>query len=819
MPGWRAAFAAAGSAAGALPDFRVGALLLAPVSWLPAIAQLGGLLAAAYAAGWPAPRLLRAGPSVRVPLQLVFGWSAISLLNHGGGLAGLTFPSLIRIEAVALVTGGVVLAVRDRAWREVRWPGGEERLPWLLVGVLLLACFMLTRLPDTHDDPRIYHFAFPEHCLLLHKINAEPQNAFFHIPLAGEMIFLPALALGGIKLAKLVNIAVVLAGMTVLVRMARELGPRAGAWAALGVVSAGVVFDVCWQGKNDLVATVWLLAAMWCGMAALRGSGRWLAGFGWFLGAALSAKLTAGMAAAGAAVAVAGFGLRRFRLPAWFAAAAAGVPPLAGWLAASWLFVGNPAHPFLHSVFPGIGWNSFLADAIRFYDDSLRPLEARLPSDVLAGVWRVFGDPALGSFGLFAVLPAAFLAARGRGPAGMLKTAALVAYVLWAAMGVERLARYYFPAFPFVALLAGAYVAETESRGRAVRTVLALATVAVILAGAGARMLCPHGGLYLAGQLSDEEFIEKRYTTFEEVRRWVNRKLPATARINMSGEDRQLGFHRRVRGYSFVTAPLFWELTRDSLTVEEVVKRVRQQGVTHQLHNAIGAEFRAAFSFPGPEWTDRQLKLFQGVVRRHFKPVHVPDRADTPSGAFYVFEITRAAGEYPVVFLPFTEGRFRRARLLMIADRPQEALAEAERVAEPVRDVLQTRLVLGTIHARLGDYAEAVRLLEPGVRGGFVSMWHRWNLSAYGSSAANAGRHDDGLAALERGYRVSGDTAFLESIALTLVARGQAREGRGEIASAMEDLKRAVPLLKDSELKAQVEEKIGYLSRGRGGTL
>ena len=341
----------------------------------------------------------------------------------------------------------------------------------------------------------------------------------------------------------------------------------------------------------------------------------------------------------------------------------------------------------------------------------------------------------------------------------------------------------------------------------------------VALAGAGARHLAPHGWLHLTGQIGEEEFIARRYTTFEEVRRWINRELPAAARINMSREDRQLGIERRVRGYSFVTVPLFWQLTRESRTAAEVMKRVRQRGVTHQLHNAVGGAFRGTFSFPGPGWDERQLKLYQTVVRRHFRPAHVPKRADKASGAFYVFELAREPGEYPVIFLPFTEGRFRPARLLFIAGRLPEALAAAENAAVPVREVLQTRLVLGTIRAALGDYGEAVRLLEPGVRGGSVSMWDRWNFSTYGTAAANSGRYDAAIAALEKGYRIVGHRGFLAALGAALVARGQAREGRGDAPGAVADLRRAVPLLADPDLKAKVEGKIRHLVRRGGGTL
>jgi hypothetical protein len=624
------------------------------------------------------------------------------------------------------------------------------------------------------------------------------------------MVLIPALALGGISLAKLVSVGVLVSMLAVFARVI----PTAGLWPALLFLSAGTVMDVCWQGKNDIMAALSVLVAAWCAMESMNGRRRWLLCAAWFMGQALAAKLTAGMAVAGVAAAGAGFGLcRGMRMKAGLGVAVASFLPLSGWFLASWLFLGNPAHPFLSGIFPDIGWNTFLNEALYVHDDALRPLEARSRWDLLAGVWRSFGDPDLGSIGLFALLPVAFFRFRGGASTASLKAAVIIAYVLWMPMGIERNPRYLFPLLPVVALLGGGFLVGIPGRGR---SVLAVTVVVFALGHATLRFLSPRGWLYIFSQVSEREFLAGRYTTWEDARTWINGNLPAAARINISGDDRQFGVERRVHGYGAVVEPLFWRLTGESRTTGEIAKRLRQRGITHHLHNAVGAVFKGLFFFPGPAWTDRQLKLFAEFVRGRFRPVYVPDRVDRVNGGYYVFEIMTVPGKsgYPVMFLPFTEGRLREAWFLTQAGRFREALASAERAAAPAPDVMQFDLALATIHSRLGDHAKAMELLRPGIEAGFVSTWDTWNLSVYAAAAVNSGRYEEGVRGFERSVRVIDDAELFPSLGRALVGRGQDREVRGNTPAALADLRRGLPLLKDPGMRVQVKAKIAYLEVG-----
>ena len=129
----------------------------------------------------------------------------------------LLFPLLLRGEVGLLVLCGALAVVGERPWRSWRWSSlSGERVPCTLILLLLLVLVLLTRLPDVHEDARALHFAAPEHYVLLHKINAEPQHIGFHIARGTEMMFLIPWALGGITLAKLVNVGLVLTTMLLL---------------------------------------------------------------------------------------------------------------------------------------------------------------------------------------------------------------------------------------------------------------------------------------------------------------------------------------------------------------------------------------------------------------------------------------------------------------------------------------------------------------------------------------------------------------------------------------------------------------------------
>ncbi|MEK7475173.1 MAG: glycosyltransferase family 39 protein [Candidatus Coatesbacteria bacterium] len=825
VPQWREALGLFVTSLGEADPWNWPAFGRAAAGHLAAAAGLAAIVAAAFWAGGPLPGWLAlpAAAARRRAFRLVSGFGVVALVQQGLGLAGLWTPPLLRVLIGVLVAGGAVAALRHRPWSGWHVPAADARAPLAAAALLAVAAFALARLPDTHDDPRTYHFAAPEAYLQVHKIHAEPLNVNWHMPFAAEMNFALGWVAGDIEGAKLLNVGFLVALVLVTLLLAGRLAPggSAPAWSAGWLLTAGLVSEECWQGKDDLLLTLNVAAAAWCAAEAVAGRGRrWWLGAAWCLGLAAGVKFTAGFFVAALAVAAV-MSARRPRFRTWPLLVALAVLPVAGWLLMSWLFLGDPVHPFLSGIFPDLGWGPRYRKALSDVMLAMSPAEARRWSDLVFAPWRSWGDPRLGSIALMTLAPLGLLLVRGPA-AGLLRWTVLGAYVLW--LPTERNARYLFPAVPLLAAFAAAAAAPAARGNRAARWgihALLAASVATALLTAGLHLV-PAGWQRVTGLMGRPAFLDRQFTTWDRVRRRINADLPAGSRILFTGEERRLWFRPRVRSYFTVHEPVFWAMTRDSFNPPEMRKRVRQMGLTHQLHNFVSGEYRALTRHPGPPWSDRQIALYREFTRRYSRPVMAPDRIDYANGGFWVFAFDRAPAPrpWPVHFLPLTEGAFYPAYRLHSAHRDQEALREAQLQAARLAGVGEAQLILGKIHASLGDNAELYRILHRVIPTGFIGDASFKHL---GGAALNEGHLAEGLAAYLAEWRETRNPDLKVGIAYAFYRMAREKRGREAYASALRDLDVAVRLVPDQPAVlfeyAQALERAGRRSEAAAPAL
>jgi len=755
------------------------------------------ILLGALAAGWPVPRWIGvpASPAGRFAFRLVSGFGVAAMVQQGLGLAGLMSAGILRAEALLLAAAGAGLALRSR-WL-ARVPVGAARWPAAAAAVVVVASFALTRLPDTHDDPRTYHFAAPESYLNLHKIRAEPLNVNWHMPLGAEMSFALGWVWGDIEGAKLMNLGFLAALLLVTFRLAtrltsaRGVSPSgetpapasAGAWAVGWLLTAGLVTEECWQGKNDLLLAAFVAAAAWCAAEAVAGGrSRWWLGATWFLGNAAGVKFTAGFFVAGLLVAAFLAGRRSLPWRSLPVAAGLGALPGAGWLTMSWIFLGDPFHPFLSGTFPDLGWGPRYQKALSDIMLTMSPASARRPIDLVLAPWRAWGDPRTGSLALMTLAPVGLILVRSR-PAVLLRWFALAAYLLW--LSTERNARYLFPLVPVLAAFAGAVCEPGRRAGAlAIRALLAAAAVMALLT-AGLHLV-PDGWSRVTGQMGRSEFLARQFTTWEGVRRWANAALPPGSRVLFTGEERRLWFRPDVRSAYTVHEPVFWKLTRDSFTPAGMRKRVRQAGFTHQLHNFVSADYRAIARHPGPPWSDRQIALYRGFTGMYLRPVRGPDRVDHANGGFWVFAFDRTPtdGGWPLYFLPLTEGSFYRVYRLYNTGHLAEAVREAEMQAARFGGVSEAQLILARVYIATEEEAKMDAILRPLAGTGFIGDG---SLKHAATAALAAGRIEEGLRGFVRAWLLTRDPDLLRGVAHGLYLRGKARYARGAYAAALRD--------------------------------
>ena len=722
------------------------------------------LLVAMYGAGRGVARLFR----IRDPfLGLALGLGAVSLAVQGLGYPGLHFHSILGITGLILIASGCISLNHDRPWREFAGEDWHQAMPKLAVLGGIIACgYMLGRLPDAFQDARTYHMAAPENFIFLHRIVAEPGDFSWHMPLGAEMSFLIPYAFGGITWAKQVNVAALLVLLGLVWRLSGALGRRS-LWAPIWAGTASLLMFQCWEGKNDIQLAMYLTGALAC---AVRGQPLASAVL---MGLAIGVKFTAGLMVSGlvAVLFLAGVpAYRGFRLAL---SALPGLAPVLGWLAASWLFVGNPFHPFLSGHIPEVSWNPLYQEWVNRFALTISPPETLLKRDWLLGIWRGTGEYGIGSAGLFWIMPAALLGAaqkRARIPV----LAVLVAYLIW--LPSTRVARYLLPQLPlFAAIFSDGGGITGFFSGwniRWLRRFVCAYSVATALA-LSLLLLAPGGFLFLLGQKTANELLRDRFTSWDEARTTVNSGTPPGSRILLTGDTCRLWFDRRMVSTSFVGEPLLWKLSSESWTATEMAKKVRQRGLTHILDNFISGQFRAINWFPGPGWTDKQLGIYHDFISRYLRILFISGRIDGTNGGFYLYSVGRRERVAPpgrlIHHLPSTEGMFLPVFKLVKSGQHADATDEARRIDGIMGKSYHGSEVIGRIYAAQQRYREAKAALEPGIRAGFIG---NSNLQDYCNASMYSGSPAEGARAMARLYRISGNERLLwgRADALVLVA-------------------------------------------------
>jgi len=809
----------------AAPDFSWMEFIRALSGHLWGLATLALMLVASYGAGRPLIRLLGAGAGLsRIFLQMAFGWGVISLIQQGLGYPGLYFHGVFGAELLLLILLGVWALWHDRPWRDVAWadcravpplkgevspsiwradppikgedspvspakPADEAVWPRLLALVLILAAaYLLSRMPDTDEDARLYHLAGPESYLLIHKIFAVPGHFAWHMPFGAEMDFLVPFALGGITYAKQVNVAVLIVLLGLVWSLSSSLG-RGSLWSAIWVGTAGLVLGQCWEGKNDFELAMYCTGSALCAVNAVKGSRRWLVPAACLAGLAVGVKLTAGLFCAGLF-----FGLLLYMKPRpsskrWAIIFGLGLLPFIGWLGAAWLFLGNPFHPFLSGLFPDLGWGPFYSEWLNRQARSISPAEALMKRDWLLGIWRGLGSYDHGSVALFWILPLALLGRKSR-ESRLLAVCVLVMYLAW--IPSHRNPRYLFPLIPLVAALAshgGGADGIFSGWSSRWRNILGAYCVVVALF-LGIRWLAPSGYLYLLGQSSREDVLKAQFSSWEEMRNWVNRSVPAGGKLLLSGEERRLWFERRTVSNGPVFEPPFWKWTKESQTPEEMRKRIKQAGFTHMVHNFVSGQYRRLRWYPGPEWDDRQIKLYSGFASRYMAHTWRSTRMDSTNGGFHAFTFSRfpLARPAPLYFLPSTEGIFWNARQAIESGRMEDAMAESARVVARMPGVREGEYLRAAMVYSTRDNAQVWRLLEPGLREGFITSH---NIAYAASSVFALGRIKEAIKLFALEARMMPGAEGEAGLAAALLARSQSAMAQKDFRRAWHDAEAA----------------------------
>lgn len=602
---------------------------------LPVALLAAGILVVSGVAGWLILRATRwAGRFTRLErmvYSLAVGLSVVSTCVLLAGLAGWLYRSLFLGAAAAVLavaarrllrhrtdfspfkrtkkTGGSLSAQRpthgvkrapsaQRPTHGVKPVLGEDApkpillrwLAWLILpfGVVILLGAML---PPDEFDVLEYHLQAPKEFYQAGRVTFLPHNVYANMPLGAEMLSLLAMVLAGdwwwgALAGKTVTACFVpLTGLAIFCAGRRLASPLAGVVGALVYVSTGWMVYEATLGLIDGVLAFYLFLTV--DAAILLRKTPWgadpkadffhstLAGF--LAGSAAAVKYPGLLFGVTPLIAWTAWQCwnQRGRMPwrRWLGPLAA-VLLAAGvacgpWLVKNAVLAGNPTYPLLYEVFGGESRN---AEKDAQWSRVHRPHDFRpvtLAGDLAqVGLWSDWLSPLL-----FPLAAMAFLIPSQRRTAWTLAGYfALVIAAWW--LFTHRIDRFWIPALPVVALLAG--VGATWSPGRGWRAALA----GMVLVGSLFNLLVATSGA--CGYNSYLISLESLRVSPERVDPWhlaLNREA-ASGKVVAVGDADVFDLTMPVV-YATCFDTNWLETQAAGKTPQEVGQALRAAGVTH----------------------------------------------------------------------------------------------------------------------------------------------------------------------------------------------------------------------------------------------
>ena len=508
-----------------------------------------------------------------------------------------------------------------------------------VIAIVMVGNFLPAFEPEWFYDSLVYHLAVPEQWIVEHKVCRLAHTFFSNFPFLQEMQYTFFLAIGEDVAPKFLHWAQGSLAAWGCYALARPLlGVTGGLLAAAVFVSQPtmrflhhitmVELGMTWSG---ILATLAFARAMrWVKASAAEPAAlAWLFVAGWFFGFAQGTKYI-GIWASGLMLgwwalarlrrAVSGRQLvRELTVPVAWASVWTGV-----WLAKNWLIVGDPFFPFLHKVFPALGWDSglyatWMGDNVK-YGTGHGSLRNWLLMPAMASIDIAdFGTFTLNPF-LLLFLPCLFLIP---GVPEMIRFLAIstgVTFVLWATSSQQT--RFLFPVMT-QGSVAIAFVAARLGRGRwLARGVVTLAAAWVLLIGAWGEVhnrfsnnaLVP----YMTGHLDRLGLLRLGVQYYETVEK-ASSVIENGNRVLFVSGDESFYLKRRRICNSIYDRSTLGELAQHAATPADLRRALARLKVTHLInYEARGEEYSRYGIF---DWGDPARERFIEMWNAYGKPV------------------------------------------------------------------------------------------------------------------------------------------------------------------------------------------------------
>lgn len=563
-------------------------------------------------------------PLVQFAIQAGLGLGVFSLLIL---LIGVLFAYEIWLIFVVTLSLSLVFWRRTLRWwkqgitviREFKKFGILDKV---LVGLILFVFFVTlvsSLAPPTKFDTLVYHLTLPKHYLQQGNIRYIPWLIFWGMPQVTEMLSTWSMALGGPEAAILLGWMI--GGVTVVGLyglISRYLGRRAGlvsiavllsgfstaqslswgyaAWMNILLGSGFLACFLCWLmgGKQEKQSALFYTKGGEKGFLVLAGV---------FTGLAFGVKYPSGiLVLVGCLLILIKKRNDKKKMVDIFLYLGVSVLVLSPWLIKNSIATGNPFYPFF---FPSGAMDAFRLENYQnppsseaWWDVFLLPLKSTILGREGAPGYGASIGPLLFALGFLGCFPRSEEPKEKAAARKISLVVVLVGLFIWGLAGLYSgyliQTRLYFSLFPGITLLAAAgydYLGQYELKNIKLEKVIhGLILLVCILNGIQLSLhnLEKRSLLNIFSIESDEAYLDANLGWYAPAMREIQ-KLPSGAKVLMLWEPR--GYYCIPRCDPDEILDRWIHDLQTQKTVMKIITHWGEDGYTHVLYNAKGAEF------------------------------------------------------------------------------------------------------------------------------------------------------------------------------------------------------------------------------------
>jgi hypothetical protein len=582
----------------------------------------GWILWVGAGAGW---RFVRdAGTSIleKIALAEAVGLGILGLLILAIAWAGIFYAPVVVVLLILLTLLASIPLLRELArMAGTRAPENHSARGFSIFLGLFLAFSLLLSLgialcPPTAWDALVYHLQIPRQIIAAHSLSLPGDSLFQEMPQLTEMLYAAAIALTGrTETAAVAGWGIGLVALVGTTGLARRWGLRNFLLPAALLLAGDTLARSLGWSYADWAAALFGIAAV--SAISQRGSGsKWLLLAGVFAGFAIGTKYTAGVLLIVLCLALVSFRDWKKSLKEVALVAVGCIAAFSPWILRGFAFWGNPLPPLMDAgeasalqlrFFAGLPLpNSWLLMAV------VPLLQSTVGADGAAPFGATIGPL------LLAFLPGAFVFRKDESlPGGfLLKVPWLCLIVYWAAAGVGGLfsaplmqPRVFLSLFPGIALLSargfeGLWgIRLVKIRLGALASVSAILVLGIQAIGFGASWVASGIPNYLAGAMTEQEFLENHLGWYARAMESVH-SLPDGSRVLMLWEPR--GYYCGEICGADATIDRWYLSLRTGGSAPATLAEWRREGWTHVLIFDKGADFERATrkEYSPPDWAE-----------------------------------------------------------------------------------------------------------------------------------------------------------------------------------------------------------------------